>query len=215
MFTVSLGAQPTKPGGPEGSLQWSHNGAFAGVNPPAGTGFGLTYSTGANPTDTITWACNGNPNVGTDFIMGNNSTANLIVGNARGVPAGQISSLSNSGLGINAPNGSIVFSSANNGLITIDVLGNFIVDKLGAGYQVKEGVNGMQGVAVLVAGTVTVNNVNVAANSRIFLTSQVDGGVPGFLRVSGRVNATSFTITSSNALDTSTVAYEIFAPADA
>lgn len=83
----------------------------------------------------------------------------------------------------------------------------------GRGLRVAEGSNAKQGTATLVAGTVTVANTSVTANSRIFLTSQIDGGTPGFLRVSARTAATSFTITSSNAADTSTVAYEIFEPA--
>jgi len=60
---------------------------------------------------------------------------------------------------------------------------------------------------------VTVSNNSVAANSRIFLTSQADGGTPGFLRVSARVNGTSFTITSSSGTDTSTVAWMLVKPA--
>lgn len=80
----------------------------------------------------------------------------------------------------------------------------------GRGLKVAEGANAKQGTAVLVAGAVVVANTSVTATSRIFLTSQVDGGTPGFLRVSTRTAATSFTITSSNAADTSTVAYEIF-----
>jgi len=82
----------------------------------------------------------------------------------------------------------------------------------GKGLAVAEGANAKQGTAVLVAGTVTVANTAVTANSRILLTSQLDGGTPGFLRVSARVAGTSFTITSSNGLDTSTVAFEIFEP---
>lgn len=81
-----------------------------------------------------------------------------------------------------------------------------------AGLKVKEGSNAKMGTAVLVAGTVTVSNTSVTANSRIFLTSNADGGTPGFLRVSGRTAATSFTITSSNAADTSTVAWLIVEP---
>lgn len=91
--------------------------------------------------------------------------------------------------------------------------GSLAVATAGQGLQVKEGANAKQGTAILVAGTVTVANTSVTATSRILLTSQVDGGTPGFLRVSARVAATSFTITSSNAADTSTVAYQIFEPA--
>lgn len=81
------------------------------------------------------------------------------------------------------------------------------------GFRASEAANGRQGVATLAAGTATVANTSVTANSRIFLTSQSDGGTAGFLRVSARAAGTSFTITSSSGTDTSTVAYEIFEPA--
>ena len=80
------------------------------------------------------------------------------------------------------------------------------------GLRVFEGANAKQGVATLVAGTVTVSNTSVTAVSRIFLTSQADGGTTGYLRVSARVVGTSFTITSGSGTDTSTVAYEIAEP---
>ena len=86
------------------------------------------------------------------------------------------------------------------------------VTTVGKGYSTAEGTNAKQGTAVLVAGTVTVANTSVTANSRIFLTTQTPGGTAGFLVVSARVAGTSFTILSSNAADTSTVAYEIFEP---
>lgn len=81
------------------------------------------------------------------------------------------------------------------------------------GLVVSEAANGKQGVATLVGGTVVVANTSITANSRIFLTSQVDGGAPGFLRVSTRTPGASFTILSGSGTDTSTVAYEIFEPA--
>lgn len=80
------------------------------------------------------------------------------------------------------------------------------------GLQVVEATNGKQGVATLVAGTVVVSNTSVTVNSRIFLTSQVDGGTVGFVRVSTRTPGSNFTITSSSSTDASTVAYEIFEP---
>jgi hypothetical protein len=82
----------------------------------------------------------------------------------------------------------------------------------GQGLRVAEGANAKQGTAVLVAGTVTVANTSITANSRIIVTSNLDGGTPGFLRVTAKVAGTSFTVTSSNAADTSTFAYEIFEP---
>ncbi|HWM96736.1 MAG TPA: hypothetical protein VNO54_06730 [Streptosporangiaceae bacterium] len=90
--------------------------------------------------------------------------------------------------------------------------GNLDISFAGTGLQVKEGANCKQGVAVLVAGSVVVADTAVTATSRIFLTSQADGGTPGFVRVSARTPATSFTITSSSGTDTSTVAYEIIEP---
>lgn len=80
------------------------------------------------------------------------------------------------------------------------------------GLVISEAANGKQGIATLVGGTVTVANTSITANSRIFLTSQVDGGAPGFLRVSARVVGTSFTILSGSGTDTSIVAYEIIEP---
>lgn len=87
--------------------------------------------------------------------------------------------------------------------------GNLLISTIGKGLQVKTGTNAKIGTAVLVAGTVTVANTSVTANSRIFLTSNVDGGTPGWLRVSAKTVSTSFVITSSSATDTSTVAWVI------
>ena len=100
-----------------------------------------------------------------------------------------------------------------NSNVTIDDSGNLIIQTLSMGLKIKEGTNAKQGSAVLVGGTVTVSNTTVTANSRILLTSQVDGGTVGFLRVSARTVGVSFTITSSNVLDTSTIAYLINEPA--
>jgi hypothetical protein len=82
----------------------------------------------------------------------------------------------------------------------------------GKGLRVTEGSNAKQGVATLVAGTVTVSNTSVTASSRIMLTGQ-DNNVTGALRVSARTAGTSFVITSSAAGDSGVVAYQIFEPA--
>lgn len=68
------------------------------------------------------------------------------------------------------------------------------------------------GVATLSAGTVTPTATTVTANTRIFLTSQADGGTPGWLRVTARSVGANFTITSSSATDTSTVAFLLVEP---
>lgn len=82
-----------------------------------------------------------------------------------------------------------------------------------AGADIRLGPSGtaftnlLQGRATLVGGTVTVANANASTSSRIIVTSNVDGGTPGWLRVSAIVDATSFTITSSSGTDTSTVSW--------
>ena len=96
-------------------------------------------------------------------------------------------------------------------LETID--GGIKVNTVGSGLDIAEGANARQGTATLVGGTLVVPTTAVTATSRIFLTSQIDGGTPGFLRVSATIVGASFTILSSNALDTSTVAWLIMEPA--
>lgn len=104
---------------------------------------------------------------------------------------------------------SLIRSSANN----LQVLtGNLSIGTVGRGIRVAEGSNAKSGTATLTAGSVVVSNTSVTANSRIQLTSNADGGTPGFLRVSARTAGTSFTITSSSGTDTSTVAYFIVEP---
>lgn len=83
------------------------------------------------------------------------------------------------------------------------------------GLNVGTGTNIAQikhGRATLVGGTVTVSDTTVTANSRIFVSSAVDGGTPGWLRVSARVAGASFTILSSSGTDTSQVDWMIINP---
>lgn len=114
---------------------------------------------------------------------------------------------------INKLNGNITLKSPlASPVFTGDVnssTGNLLVSTIGKGLQVKTGANSKIGTAVLSAGTVTVSNTSVTANSLIFLTSQVNGGTPGFLRITAKTAATSFVITSSSNSDTSTVAWMI------
>ena len=127
------------------------------------------------------------------------SNSGAAVNSSAGITTSGLSAISSGG-NLNAALGNV----STNGPIDITAAGQ--------GLQVKEGANAKQGTAVLVAGTVTVANTAVTANSRILLTSNADGGTPGFVRVSARVAGTSFTITSSSGTDTSTIAYEIFEP---
>lgn len=80
--------------------------------------------------------------------------------------------------------------------------------------RLTEGSNKRMGVATLVGGTVVVATTAVAATSRIQLTAQSLGTitVPAALAVSARTAATSFTILSADATDTSVVAWLILDP---
>lgn len=98
------------------------------------------------------------------------------------------------------------------GTRNLNLNANLVLPTVGDGLKIKEGANATMGRAVLVAGVVIVNTNKVTATSEIFLTSNVDGGTVGFVRVSARVAGTSFTITSSNVLDTSTIAWIIIEP---
>ncbi len=66
----------------------------------------------------------------------------------------------------------------------------------------------------MVAGTTTVLDATVTASSRILLTPQTLGTIPrpAALGVTARTPGVSFTITSSDATDTSTVAWTIIEP---
>lgn len=88
---------------------------------------------------------------------------------------------------------------------------NLNISTIGDGLKIAEGANAKQGIATLVAGTVTVACTTVTANSRILLTAQ-DNGTTGALRVSARTAGVGFTIASSNVADGGVVAYEIFEP---
>ena len=115
-----------------------------------------------------------------------------------------------------AGDASLLFGTAAASAITnrveLDKTGNLKLLVAGNGIRIKEGSNAYMGTATLVAGAATVSTTVVSSNSRIFVTSQADGGTPGWLRISARVAATSFTITSSDGADTSTVAWLIIEP---
>lgn len=97
--------------------------------------------------------------------------------------------------------------------LQIDSSGQVAAQTAGAGLSIKEGSNCKQGVATMVAGTVTVANTSVTASSRIFLTPQNASGTAGSVSITARVAATSFTIGSTNILDTRDVAYLLMEPA--
>lgn len=92
------------------------------------------------------------------------------------------------------------------------IAGSLYLNTAGSGLLVKEGSNATMGVATLVAGTVTVSTTKVTANSRIHITVSTAGGTQGFLSYTISAGV-SFTVTSTNAADTSTFNWLIVEPA--
>jgi len=104
-------------------------------------------------------------------------------------------------LGLRASGGSSNFTS------------DLKLDNVGTGFYVKEGTNATMGTATLASGTVTVSTTKVTANSRIYLT--INGGTltnVGTPYISARSAGTNFTISSTNVLDASNVAWVIVEP---
>ena len=94
------------------------------------------------------------------------------------------------------------------------ISGNLRINTAGKGLLIKEGTNAKMGTTTLNGITaVTVNTTAVTATSRIFLTIQASGGTVGSPYVDTRSAGTSFNIKSTNAADTSTVAWMIVEPA--
>jgi hypothetical protein len=66
-----------------------------------------------------------------------------------------------------------------------------------------------EGSATLVAGTVTVSDTKITANSKIRAGHLTVGGTPGAIFVGAKVAGTSFVLTSTSSTDTSVCWYEI------
>lgn len=152
-------------------------------------------------------------NIGTDTLLGRSAVGTGPVSTIACTAAGRalIDDASNSAQRTTLGLGSVAVQNSNAVSFTGGTFTGItdLAVSAGSGMRIAEGTNGASGVATLVAGTVTVNTTKALTNSRIHLTSNVGGGTPGWVRVSARVNGTSFTITSSSATDTSQVAWLI------
>ncbi|MGX1514996.1 right-handed parallel beta-helix repeat-containing protein [Streptomyces collinus] len=82
----------------------------------------------------------------------------------------------------------------------------------GGGIAIAEGANARMGVSTLAAGTVTVANTSVTANTRVAPFRQAGGGTLGHLSVTKNAGV-GFTITSSSNADTSVVGWILYEPA--
>lgn len=79
----------------------------------------------------------------------------------------------------------------------------------GSGLSVKSGANCKIGTGTLAAGTVTIADTAVTANSQIFLTDTSNGANLGVLSVGTIIAGTSFVVNSSNIADVGTFGYLI------
>lgn len=183
--------------------------AAAGFNSTGNAGVSIT---GSNNTGLAFIQNTATVNAGADLLFNENAAASIALGIAVTGDASSrltIDAAGNHSWGPGNAGRDTTLGRVSAGLLGVTT-GSFTVATAGQGLRVKEGSNAKQGTSVLTAGSVVVANTSVTATSRIFLTSQADGGTPGFLRVSARTAGTSFTITSSSGTDTSTVAWEIF-----
>lgn len=89
---------------------------------------------------------------------------------------------------------------------------DFALSTAGKGYRIKTGSNAKAGFQTLVAGSGVVATTAVGSSSLIFVTDNTNAGVVGSVSVSARTAGSSFTITSTNISDTSSVAWIIFDP---
>lgn len=199
--------------GANGNVLVANSAAALGINwaPAVVAGTGLTYTTATRALALANLAGDVTGAPQTNTIAAATVTGKALTGFVSG--SGTITAADTILTGFNKINGNVLLK-ANIAAPTLtgDVnlsTGNLLISTIGKGPQVKTGTNAKIGTAVLVAGTVTVANTSITANSRIFVTSNTDGGTPGFLRVSAKTVGTSFVITSSNAADTSTVAWYI------
>lgn len=117
------------------------------------------------------------------------------------------------------------YDASNYANITVNNVGSTTFDAVGSGasftfsdpvtvpaftatgaISITDGANKNVGVSgAMTAGTITISNTRVTANSRIFLTHATLGGTQGILSVGTITAGTSFVINSSSVLDTGTV----------
>jgi hypothetical protein len=143
-----------------------------------------------------------------DTALADAATANTAAGNAQTTINSHMADTT-----VHGTTGDVVGTSDAQELTNKTFGDSVVIDAVGSGVDIKEGSDARMGAATLVAGTVTVNTAAVTANSRIMLTGQDSSGTHGELTISARTGGTSFTITSTSATDTRSVAWIIFEPA--
>ena len=184
------------------------------TNSAGGVSTGVGFDTNQNTNLVLTGCTGGNYVISPGaqaygLQVANTQTNTVFIGNTVTGTGGQFNYVSGGGyLLIGGSGFDIRAIAASAKVYGLDVV------QAGQGLAVAEGSNAKQGTATLNGTTaVVVSNTSVTANSRIMLTIQVPGGgTTGSPYVSARTAGTSFSVKSTGAGDTSTVAYEIFEP---
>lgn len=139
---------------------------------------------------------------GTNLAVDNCAFGNFINGNTNTVANGI-------GLFNNSQGARLTHNSLDQSKMTTP-----INDSTGTAYKRGNRFNltspgAIQGIATLVAGTVTVSTTEVQAGDRVLVNRYGTGGTIGHLAIGAITGGTSFVINSSSAGDTSTVLWEI------
>lgn len=141
------------------------------------------------------------------------TVANLLTGGGTSFTAGSVVFTDATG-SLAVDNTNLAFNDSTNVLTVgsdVSTGGDVIMSAAGGGLQVKEGSNARMGQATLTAGTVTVSNTSVTANTRIFLT-RADVGASteaGVLSVGTVTASTSFVINALDPIDASVATGDI------
>lgn len=156
-------------------------------------GFNLVNSVSSNAVSVYTDSSGGG-----DGVLDINNSAGQMQMRLQG---SSISSSSSVAMTLSATNVSVIGGlSADNSIAT----NGYNVPTIGKGITIKAGANGRLSSTdeTLSAGTVVVNNTSITANSKVFLQPTTISPVSGVLAVTAKSVGASFTVTSSNNLDT-------------
>ena len=128
-----------------------------------------------------------------------NATITPAIGSVTGLGAGVATALALAPTG----SGSVVLSTSPTLVTPVIGTGGTTIT------AIRHGISGN-----LVAGVLVVANTSITANTRVFLTTHVRGTItlPAAYDAATRSAGVSFTITSSNVADTSTVEYMLVEP---
>jgi len=199
------------------------------INTVGNSEYTLTSLLTVNSTTTATWVATGGGTVDLSTLTGDTGTATPVAGNIKiAGTANQITTAASgstvtlslpaaittpgsltttttltAGTSITATLGNI---TATNGNLVLSTAGNKLLIAATSSATCSAGTFALGGTA-----TTVVSNSAVTANSLIYLTTQALGTVTvaSTLAVTARLPGVSFTVTSSQSTDTSTIAYLI------